>query len=485
MNRTILLCLVFAMAVSVGPSAAQVSDTQAIAQLKTFNQAFTAIAERVTPSVVTVSTKQTIETTDRGRRAPDFIHPFWQFPQPEGEQERSGLGSGIVMNRHGYILTNNHVIDNADEITVVMSDNREYAAELVGKDDLTDVAVIKIDAEDLVPVRAGNSDNVKIGEWVLAIGAPLDLRSTVTSGIVSAIGRSLNIIENQYSVENFIQTDAAINPGNSGGALVNLDGNLIGVNTAIATRNRGFVGYGFAIPINLAKKVMDDIIQHGKVQRGYLGVSLQPVTARQADAFGLDRPRGVLIDQVLGNSPAEKADIKGGDIVLQVDGQQVDRPNALQSAIARKHPGDPVTLKVRRRTKDLTINVELGTIPEDATVVARTAEPPGSATEDGLGLTVHNITPPMAESFGLEVGTQGVVVVEVSRGPGRDAGFRRGDVIVGVRQGRVDLAIRNVDDFKNAFGELETGRAAAFSVLRRNARLGTDRYMFLTPRIPD
>jgi serine protease Do len=491
MSRKLLYPLAFVVGlimvsfkVAVTPAAA-LTDDQAIAQLKTFNQAFTAIAERVTPSVVTVSTKQTVEAERQGRRAPDFIHPFWQFPQPEEEQKRSGLGSGIIISREGYILTNNHVIDKADEITVVMSDNREYTAELIGKDELTDVAVIKIEAEDLIPVRVGNSDNVKIGEWVLAIGAPLDLRSTVTSGIVSAIGRSLNIIENQYSVENFIQTDAAINPGNSGGALVSLDGHLIGVNTAIATSNRGFVGYGFAIPINLAKKVMDDIIEHGKVQRGYLGVSLQTVTARQADAFGLDRPRGVLIDQVLGNSPAERSDIKSGDIVLEVDGHPVDRPNALQSAIARKHPDDPVTLKVRRRTQDLVIKVKLGTIPETDDVVAHRDSPPESATEDGLGLTVHDITPEMAESFGLEGGTEGVVVVKVARGPGRDAGFRRGDVIVGVRQGDVDLAIGHVSDFREAFGQLEKGRAAAFSVLRRDSRRGTKRYMFLTPRIPD
>ena len=487
MSRNLLYLLAIVVGVitsSLASSVVALSDDQAIAQLKTFNQAFTAIADRVTPSVVTVTTKQVIEASARGRRAPNFNHPFWQFSQPEGEQERSGLGSGIIMNREGYILTNNHVIDNADEIIVVMSDNREYSADLVGKDELTDVAVIKIEAEDLTPVLTGNSDNVKIGEWVLAIGAPLDLRSTVTSGIVSATGRSLNIIKDQLAVENFIQTDAAINPGNSGGALVSLDGELIGVNTAIATRHTGFVGYGFAIPINLAKKVMEDIIEHGEVQRGYLGVSLQPVTARQADAFGLDRPTGVLIDQVLGNTPAERADIRSGDIVLEVDGQEIDRPNALQSTIARKHPGDPVRLKVRRHSQDLDIEVKLGTLPEEAGVAAPMPDPPGSATEDGLGLTVHNITPEMAESFGLEGETEGVVVVEVTRGPGRDAGFRRRDVIVGVRQGGVDLTIGNVNDFREALGELEKGRAAAFSV-RRNSRRGTKRYMFLTPRIPD
>lgn len=458
------------------------SDDAALNQLKTFNQAFTAIARRVTPNVVTISTKQIVDETASGRRAPDFFHPFFQVPQPD--QERSGLGSGIVMSRNGYILTNNHVIDEADEITVILSDNREYTAELIGKDEMTDVAIVKIEGDDLAPVRIGDSDGVQIGEWVLAIGAPLELRSTVTSGIVSAIGRSLDILSNQLAVEDFIQTDAAINPGNSGGALVNLDGELIGVNTAIATRNRGFVGYGFAIPINLARKVMEDIIEHGEVQRGYLGVSLQPVTAREAEAIGLDRPRGVLISQVMANTPAERAEIKGGDVILEVDGRTVDRPNALQSAIARKRPGDPVRLKVRRGSRDITLNAELGTIPEDARMTSVGSQPPGSATDDGLGLAVHNISAEIAESFGLDPGAEGVVVVKVSRGPARDAGLRQGDVILRVRQGSVDLSINSIIDFREALDSLEKGRAAAFSIMRRD-RQGNDRYLFLTPRIPE
>ena len=326
----ILIALLAGSALQIPDVVAMTAD-QAIAQLKTFNQAYTAIAERVTRSVVTITTKRTKDPVERGRRIPRF-HQF-QLPQPE-ERENSGLGSGIIMSQSGYVLTNNHVIENADEITVVMNDNREYVAELVGRDELTDVAVVKIDANDLNPISIGNSDGVQIGEWVLAVGAPLDLRSTVTSGIVSAIGRSLDIIRNELSVEDFIQVDAAINPGNSGGALVNLDGELIGVNTAIATRNRGFVGYGFAIPIDLAKKVMDDIIAHGEVRRAYLGVGLRMVTAAEADAFGLDRPKGVLIDLVMEGTPADRANFKRGDIVLEVNGETVNRPNHLQSIIA-------------------------------------------------------------------------------------------------------------------------------------------------------
>ena len=386
------------------------------------------------------------------------------------------------MSTSGYILTNNHVIENADEITVILSDNREYPAELVGRDELTDVAVIRIDGENLRPLATGDSDGIRIGEWILAVGAPLDLRSTVTSGIVSAIGRSLDIIHKDLSVEDFIQVDAAINPGNSGGALVNLDGELIGVNTAIATRNRGFVGYGFAIPINLAKKVMDDIIAHGEVRRAYLGVGLKSVSAAEADAFGLDRPRGVLIDLVMENTPAEKAHFKRGDIVLKVDDVEVNRPNHLQSIIARKHPGDVAKFSIRRKNQDLTVKATLGAIPKDGEVIAAAEQGSGSETER-LGLTVSDLTPDVMETFGLSADTKGVVVTRVERGPGRTAGFARGDVIFAVRQRELDVTLENVEDFESVMSKLQPGRSAAFSVIRRN-RAGDERYLFLTPRIP-
>jgi serine protease Do len=459
---------------------ARTTDEQAINQLKTINQAYTAIATRVTRSVVTITTKQTEDRTERGRRTPDFFHQF-PIPQPE-DRESSGLGSGIIMTTSGYVLTNNHVIENADEITVIMSDNREYPAELVGRDALTDVAVIQIVGEDLSPITIGDSDGVRIGEWVLAVGAPLDLRSTVTSGIVSAIGRSLNINGRDLSVEDFIQVDAAINPGNSGGALVDLDGKLIGVNTAIATKNRGFVGYGFAIPINLAKKVMDDIIAHGEVRRAYLGVGLRTVSAATADAFGLDRPKGVLIDFVMEDTPAERANFKRGDIVLKVNGENVDRPNHLQSIIARKHPGDVAKFAVRRKDQDLTLEATLGAIPKDPGRVAEAETNEGSETES-LGLRVSDVTPDVIEAFGLSADTKGVVVTRVSKGPGKSAGFARGDVIFAVRQRGLDANLNSVEDFQAIMQKLQTGKPAAFSVIRRD-RSGDERYLFLTPQIP-
>jgi serine protease Do len=480
MKRKTLIFAIILYALGTVPDAQALTDQQAIDQLKMLNQAYTAIAARVTKSVVTVTTKRVEDVRSQGRPMPDFFHRF-RFPEPQ-ERESSGVGSGIIMSTSGYILTNNHVIENADEITVILSDKREYRAELVGSDDLTDVAVIRIDGENLHPLATGDSDGIRIGEWVLAVGAPLDLRSTVTSGIVSAIGRSLDIIQNDLSVENFIQVDAAINPGNSGGALVNLDGELIGINTAIATRNRGFVGYGFAIPINLAKKVMDDIIEHGEVRRAYLGVGLKPVSAAEADAFGLDRPKGVLIDLVMEDTPAERAHFKRGDIVLKVNGEEVDRPNHLQSIIARKHPGDVAEFSIRRNDQDLTIKATLGSIPKDDEEVAESEHGAGSETEH-LGLTVSDLTPQVMEAFGLSGDTKGVVVTRVSRGPGKTAGFVRGDVIFAVRQRRLDVTVESVADFESVMTELQPGRSAAFSVIRK-IRSGGERYLFLTPLIP-
>ena len=482
MKRKTLIFAIIVYALGTVSDAQTLTDQQAIDQLKMLNQAYTAIAARVTKSVVTVTTKRVEDVRAQGRPMPEFFHRF-RFPEPQ-ERESSGVGSGIIMSTSGYVLTNNHVIENADEITVILSDKREYPAKLVGSDELTDVAVIRIDAENLRPLSTGDSDGIRIGEWILAVGAPLDLRSTVTSGIVSAIGRSLDIIQNAngLSVEDFIQVDAAINRGNSGGALVNLDGELIGINTAIATSNRGFVGYGFAIPINLAKKVMDDIIAHGEVRRAYLGVGLDPVSAAAADAFGLNRPKGVLIRNVMEDTPAERADFRRGDIVLRVNGEEVNRPNHLQSIIARKHPGDVAEFSIRRKDQDVTIKATLGSLPKDDEEVAESEQGAEAETEH-LGLTVSDLTSQVMEAFRLSEDTKGVVVTRVSRGPGKTAGFIRGDVIFAVRQRGLDVTVESVTDFESVMTELQPGRSAAFSVIRK-IRAGGERYLFLTPLIP-
>ena len=484
MKTRILIALIatlsFASLNATGHAARTAEEQRAIAQLKAYNTAFKAIAREVTPSVVTITITRETDEDDLSRRR-DI--PFFQFPEFRGRiPDRQSTGSGIVMTADGYILTNHHVAGEADQLTVTFSDNREYDAALVGSDPRTDIAVIKIDAKRLKPATIGRSDAVEIGEWVLAIGAPLNLESTVTAGIVSAIGRDIDIIRDSkgLSIEDFIQTDAAINPGNSGGALVNLNGEVIGVNTAIASSNRSFIGYGFAVPIDLAKKVMNDIVDHGKVKRGYIGIQLTNVDAGTAEAFGLDRPKGVLINEVLANTPAAESNLRSGDIILKVDGRAVNRPNQLQSLVARKHPGDVVTLSVRRNTNTLTVRVTLGeTLPEELTRAEDAPASGGSETASvsEIGLTVRALTAALAGEYGIQTDAKGVIVTRVSR-RARTAGFREGDIVFAVRQIPFRQDIETVRDFERAISKLKKGKNAAFSVNRNGNR------RFLSLKIP-
>ncbi len=456
------------------------SEDQAIEQLRNLNKAFTSIASRITPTVVTISTRETV-TRGRTREVPEQYRRFFGMPRGQKRQEeRPGLGSGIIITTDGYILTNHHVAGSADEITVILNDNKEFEARLVGADSLTDVAVIKIDAEGLQAAPIGDSDDIQIGEWVMAVGAPLSLRSTVTSGIVSALGRNLNIISDRsgFAIEDFIQTDAAINPGNSGGALINLDGKVIGVNTAIASSTGQFVGYGFAIPINLARKVMDDIVAHGRVRRGFLGINLKSVDAALADAFGMDRPRGVLIADVFPDTPADAAGLKSEDIILSIDGKPVNRPNHIQSLIARKNPDDTVALEIRRKNKTFTLQVKLGEKPAELGEIASARPAPGQTELHGL--SVSDITPELADSWGLKSATDGILVTGVApRSRAARARFERGDIIFKTRQGDFQREVRSVDDFKASLAKLEKGRNAAFYVRR-----GTY-HLFLTMKIAE
>ena len=468
---TLILGLLFAAGAFTSP--AHASEDQAIEQLRSLNEAFTTIAGRVTPTVVTISTRQSVSLAEQ-RMGPRF---YFRWPGNR-QEDRPGLGSGIIMTADGYILTNHHVVGKADQITVILNDNQEFEARLVGADSLTDVAVVKIDASDLSAAPVGNSDEIRIGEWVMAVGAPLRLRSTVTSGIVSALGRSLNIIPNSFGVEDFIQTDAAINPGNSGGALINLEGEVIGVNTAIATEDRGFIGYGFAIPINLARKVMDDIVAHGRVRRGFLGVSLKQVDAALADAFGMDRPRGVLISDVFSDTPADAAGLKTEDIILSIDGTTVDRPNHVQSLIARKNPDDTVTLSVKRSSRTISLQVKLGEKPAQLGQIA--AAGPASGPAELHGLSLSDITPDVAGRWGLEDSVDGILVTDVEpRSRAARARFERGDIIFKIRQGNLQREVRSVAEFKTSLTKLEKGRNAAFYVRR-----GTY-HLFLTMKIPE
>lgn len=336
-------------------------------QVQAINDAFTSASKTVNATVVNIKVITESKAVNK-----DLRDLFRFFGGPEdapggGGEEREmpkqeGAGSGVIISTDGYIITNNHVVDEAKEdgITVILSDKKEYKAKLIGKDPLTDLAVIKVEANNLPVAHIGNSDEVAIGEMVIAVGNPLGLNSTVTSGIVSAIGRgALGLNRDRYAVENFIQTDAAINPGNSGGGLFNLRGSLIGINSAIATTTRGYMGYGFAIPSNLMKAVALDIIEDGKVDRGYIGISLRPVDEVSAKSLKLDKVVGALVDDILKDSPAEKAGIEPGDVILELDGKPVNSSNDLQSLVAQRRAGDKVNLKIWRDGKSITKSVTL------------------------------------------------------------------------------------------------------------------------------
>ncbi len=424
--------------VQIGASEPPVKEINADANA--FNNAFVEVSEKVTPSIVSIRVVSEVKSNPHDNFK--FFFPF----RDDIPKEQQGGGSGVIISQDGYILTNNHVVKDAKMVEVGLHDKRLVDATVVGTDPLTDLAVIKIDAEDLQVSYLGDSDKLKVGEWVMAIGNPLSLASTVTAGIVSAIGRNINIIRDSYGVEDFIQTDAAINPGNSGGALVNLRGEVIGINTAIATdgMSNGFIGYGFAIPINLAKSVAEDLIENGKVSRGYIGVSISMVDAATARALGMDKPKGVMIQSLVEDGAAAKEDIKEGDIILEVDGFEVNAPNELQSYIARKRAGQTVNVTLFRDGDEIERNVTLKgrDDDDDAKPVAKREKDvdeekePVELTIDDLGMTIKNLTSQDYETFDIE---EGIKITDVKRyGRAFNQNLFRNSVILEVDRKPID-----------------------------------------------
>jgi serine protease Do len=405
---------------------------------KGLSKAFIEVSKAVTPTVVTITVTTKAKSTGDMNDFFHFFGPDGKSPQPEPSM---GSGSGVIINPDGYIMTNNHVVEDADEshVEVTFSDNRTMKAKIIGTDPTTDLAVIKVDGKNLPTAAFGNSDNLEVGEWVVAVGNPLGLQSTVTAGIISAIGRgNIGVIRDTYGIENFIQTDAAINPGNSGGPLVNLSGEVVGINAAIATTNQRYQGYGFAIPINLARGVAEDLIRHGKVLRGYIGVSIQAIDETTAKALGLDRARGVFVQSIVEGGAAEAAGLREGDVILSIDAKEVNAANELQSYIARKHPGDEVKLAVFRDGKTIEKRVSLRSRKEDATVVAaKEDESKGSESEaavpkdislDVIGMSVRALTADERKETKVD---KGIVVTDVKHfGEAFNRGLRVGDVIV-------------------------------------------------------
>lgn len=443
---------------------------------------FTRLVEAYGPAVVNISTKQKVSghsglpeglqlpELPKGGPWDDLFRHF--FGEGEGgdavpDHEARSLGSGFVIDAAGYILTNNHVIEGADEVIVRLSDRRELVAEVVGSDARSDIALLKVDATDLPVVKLGNSHDLKVAEWVMAIGSPFGFDHSVSVGVVSALGRSLPS-ENYVP---FIQTDVAINPGNSGGPLFNLDGEVVGINSQIYSRTGGFMGLSFAIPIDVAMDVVAQIKATGHVSRGWLGVLIQDVTRELAESFGMSKPAGALVAKVLDDSPAGKAGIAVGDVITEFNGETVHYSSDLPPMVGRTQAGSDVKLKVLRDGKSRTIKVHIGELPAEDEL-AQTKAKPKKVKADRLGLVVGSLTAEQRKT--LEIAAGGVLVDQVMAGSASDAGIQSGDVIVKLN----NRDVTDVKAFRQQVEELPAGRSVPVLVIRRSGPL------FMALRVP-
>lgn len=428
---------------------------------------FADIVKKETPAVVNISTKMKIQSRGhRGKIHPndpfrdffgdDFFEKFFGPNLPQREEEIKSLGSGFIISKDGYILTNNHVVENADEIIVKLFDEREFKADIIGTDSKTDVALIKIkDHDDLPVVDLGNSDTMEVGEWVLAIGNPFGVGQTVTAGIVSAKGRSIGA----GPYDDFIQTDASINPGNSGGPLFNINGEVVGINTAIYSTSGGSVGIGFAIPINLVKGFLPDLKGEGKVTRGWLGVMIQPLTKELAESFGLPSDDGALVSNVIEESPAEKGGIKQGDVIIEFNGEKIGKVKELPVVVASTPPGKKVKVKVMREGKKVTLKIKIDKLDDE---VGK-----GGNQTKKMGITVQKITPELARKLGRD-NENGVLVSKVKRGgPAFKGGIKRGDVIIQINK----KEIKDIGDYRTVVNSLKSGETTLILLRRGSSTL--------------
>ena len=461
-------------------------DASAVAPLAQASNAFVEIADHVTPAVVAISVESRPTATSQrrlpnGMQLPPGFEDF--FNQQQAPQVETGSGSGFIVSKDGYILTNNHVVTNsdrttvADRVTVQMLDNRTYKARVIGHDPTTDVAVIKIDGNNFPTLSLGDDSKSRVGEWVLAIGNPLGFDFTVTAGIISAKGRSLPGLlarrgDNNYSISDLIQTDAAINPGNSGGPLVNQRGEVIGITSAIASPTGVNAGYGFAIPITLAKKVMEDIIKHGKVRVGVLGILIREVTPEDAAVAGMKEIRGAKVDgfNPATGSGAERAGMQAGDIIITADGQPVDRVSTLQRIVRNHEPGEKVQLEVMRYGQKKTFAVTLTELAESANVTPASNTAPtdkptaGTVVNDQLGISIQPIPAALAQRASLEANKRGVLVTDVvPLGPSYQK-LAEQDVIYEVLDPQPRRAIRSVADLQAVLSKLKTGDYISLNV---------------------
>jgi serine protease Do len=442
------------------------------------NQTFVDIAKSVKPAVVNIYATKSGRSEGSGTAPFDdplfrkfFGDEFFKKYEHPKERKERGLGSGVIVESNGLIITNNHVVGKADEIRVTLSDKREFKAKLIGTDPKTDVAVVKIEATGLPTVAWADSDKLEVGEFVLAVGNPFGLTQTVTLGIVSALGRAAGIAE----YEDFIQTDAAINPGNSGGALVNVRGELVGINTAIFSQSGGNMGIGFAVPSNMAQSIMGQLVQTGKVVRGWLGVSIQELTPELSSQFGITETKGVLVSDVMDDSPAKKAGFERADVIIEYDGKSMDSPTHLRNAVAQTAVGKKVVVKIIRDKKPKTIDL---TIVEQPKSMSQSSDEDGgdSATPTGIlsSLDVRELTEELAGRFGLKSSERGVVIVRVKPGStAEELGVREGDIVLEVNR----QAVTSVKTFERIAGKLPKDQA----VLLLLKRQGRTIYLTLRP----
>ncbi|KIV69755.1 HtrA protease/chaperone protein [Pseudomonas sp. FeS53a] len=431
---------------------------------------FTPLVEQASPAVVNISTRQKLPERAVANQMPDleglppmlrefFERSMPQAPRGQGgrQREAQSLGSGFIISKDGYILTNNHVVADADEIIVRLSDRSELEAKLIGADARTDVALLKVEGKDLPIVKLGKSDALKVGSWVLAIGSPFGFDHSVTAGIVSAKGRSL---PNESYVP-FIQTDVAINPGNSGGPLFNLDGEVVGINSQIFTRSGGFMGLSFAIPIDVAMSVADQLKANGKVNRGWLGVVIQEVNKDLAESFGLDKPAGALVAQVLENGPAAKGGLQVGDVILSMNGQPIVMSADLPHLVGGLKPGTKIDLGIVRDGNRKSLSLSIGALPEDGEELAGAGESSGAErSSNRLGVLVAGLSEEQQKALDIK---GGVVIREIQDGPAALMGLRPGDVITHLN----NQAIDSVQTFAKIAKELPKNRSVSMRVLRQ------------------
>ncbi len=463
------MILLLTMALALGPGAGTALSQNNDVAMVPAN--FTQLAEMARPGVVNIRTERTLKGGGRvyrhffgdpfgggggGQRNPfeDFFGPF---EQPQREYKQQSLGSGFIIDKDGYIVTNNHVIDDADQIKVKLANEKEYDAKVVGRDPKTDLALIKIDAKDLTALPLGDSDSLKVGSWVVAIGSPFGLEQTVTAGIVSAKKRVIGA----GPYDDFIQTDASINPGNSGGPLLDLQGRVIGINTAIVASGQGI---GFAIPIDMAKAIVSQLKDKGEVIRGWLGVGIQDLTPELAEYWGLDQHQGVMVTQVFPGDPADKAGVKPNDIITAINGQKVTTGRELSSIVANTAIGDKTRMTILRGGKEMTLTATVAKRDENKQVAAN----PNAKESDALGLQVADLTPERAQQFGLDQDEKGVIVVDVENDSRADkSGLHTGDLIKGINRQRV----QSLKDYQSIMAKTDKKDPLLILIMRRNEGL--------------